>query len=172
MAWLRSLALFVLVLASPTLSAPGHAWVTYHNERYGVQLVYPANVFVRQSTSRAGDGTLLATADNRARLLVGTIENVDEHSPASYQRFLSRHSYRGLKVDYAPVGQTWAVLSGAKGTSMIYEKVMFSCGGQLINSFAMIYPLIERRYFDPIVETVENSFRPGVRGCAQPASFF
>lgn len=166
------LALFVLIFASPTRSAPSHEWVTYHNERYGVQLAYPADVFVRQSTAKAGDGMLLATTDDRARLLVGAIDNVDGHSPASYQRFLSRHSYPGLKGVYAPIGQTWAVLSGAKGDYMVYEKVMFSCGGQLINSFAVIYPLIERRFFDPIVEVIEDSFKPGHRGCAERASSF
>ena len=38
---------------------------------------------------------------------------------------------------------------------------MFSCGGRLINSFAMIYPVAQRQIFDPIVERVENTFRPG-----------
>ena len=45
-----------------------------------------------------------------------------------------------------------------------YEKVMFSCGGRIVNSFAMIYPTDQRRIFDPIVEGIEASFRPA-RDC-------
>jgi hypothetical protein len=110
------------------------------------------------------------TSDGRAKLLVGAIENLDDHSPATYQRFLTRQSYPGLRVDYAPVGQNWAVLSGSRGSRMIYEKVMFSCGGRVINSFALVYPLDERQFYDPIVEAIEDSFRPGLARCHDHAS--
>jgi hypothetical protein len=48
---------------------------------------------------------------------------------------------------------------------MVYEKAMFSCGGRLINSFAVLYPVAERRFYDPIVEGMEDSFRPGRGKC-------
>ena len=38
------------------------------------------------------------------------------------------------------------------------------CSGRLINSFALIYPADKRYVFDPIVERVEDTFRPG-RDC-------
>ena len=53
---------------------------------------------------------------------------------------------------------------------MVYEKVMFSCGGRVINSFAIVYPIAERAFYDPIVEVVEDSFRPGIESCGQHAS--
>ena len=43
---------------------------------------------------------------------------------------------------------------------------MFSCAGRLINSFALIYAADERHVFDPIVERIENSYRPG-QNCEQ-----
>jgi hypothetical protein len=53
---------------------------------------------------------------------------------------------------------------------MIYEKVMFSCGGRVINSFALVYPIDERQFFDQIVEAIEDSFRPGLARCRDHAS--
>ena len=43
----------------------------------------------------------------------------------------------------------------------LLEKVMFSCQGRIINSFALVYPIESKRQFDPIVEGIENTFRPG-----------
>ena len=37
---------------------------------------------------------------------------------------------------------------------------MFTCGGRLITSFAMVYPSAQRHIFDPVVERIEDSFRP------------
>jgi hypothetical protein len=130
----------------------------------------PADVFTKHRAAQDGDGDLFMTADGRAKLLVGAIENVDNHSPSTYQRFLARQSYPGLRIDYAPVGGSWAVLSGTQGERMIYEKMMFSCGGRVINSFAMVYPISERQFFDPIVEAVEDSFRPRSARCGEHAS--
>ena len=91
--------------------------------------------------------------------------NTDGLSPASYQRFAARYSYAGMTIDYAPIGRSWTVLSGIRGDTMVYEKAMFSCGGRLINSFAMLYPVEERRFYDPMVERIEDCFRPGNEGC-------
>jgi hypothetical protein len=152
------------------MAQSGLGWVPYHNDRFGFELRMPAAVFTDHRAAEAGDGDLFTTSDGRAKLLVGAVENVDDHSPATYQRFLAHQSYPGLRIDYAPVGRAWAVLSGARGGRMIYEKVMFSCGGGVINSFALVYPLDERRFFDPIVEAIEDSFRPGLARCGDHAS--
>jgi hypothetical protein len=157
----------------PAASQQSHGqsgWVNYHNDRYGLSLRYPSDLFVTQRSSAAGDGDLFATANGRARLLVGAFENTDHHSPKSYQSYIARNSYPGLHADYAPVGGSWAVLSGTRGETMIYEKVMFSCGGQVINSFALMYPVSERSLYDPVVEAIEDSFRPGAKGCGEHAS--
>ena len=62
------------------------------------------------------------------------------------------------------------MLSGTRGDTMIYEKVMFSCSGRVINSFALVYPIDERHLYDPIVEGIEDSFRPGNAGCDEHAA--
>ena len=169
--WLL-LAAVVTMAGAAARPAGALDWTIYHNERFGLEMRYPADVFSQRRTSEARDGDLFATPDGRAKLLIGALENSEGYSPATYQEFITRESYPGLRVDYAPVRRNWSVLSGTRGDTMIYEKVMFSCAGKVINSFAVIYPITERSFYDPIVETIENSFRPGAAGCHQHAANF
>ncbi len=166
------LALVVSALAANGQGVTDLGWTTYSNLRFGGMLRYPAEVFTSRRASDARDGVLFATSDGRAKLLVGAFENTEGHSPRSYQAFIGTESYGGLRVDYAPVGQSWSVLSGTRGNMMIYEKAMFSCGGAVINSFAVVYPSAEREFYDPIVEDIEDSFKPGTVACDRHATPF
>jgi hypothetical protein len=82
-----------------------------------------------------------------------------------YRALVLQQSYQGAAIDYAPVGATWFVLSGIRNGVMFYERVTFTCGGRLINSWAMLYPASERRLYDRIVEQVARSYRPGEDSC-------
>ena len=42
---------------------------------------------------------LFATLDGSAKLLVGAFENTEGYSPRSYQAFIARESYEGLRTD-------------------------------------------------------------------------
>ena len=166
-----------LALVASALVANGQGltdlgWTTYSNPRFGGMLRYPSEVFTSRRASDARDGVLFATSDGSAKLLVGAFENTEGYSPRSYQAFIGRESYGGLRVDYAPVGQSWSVLSGTRGDMMIYEKAMFTCGGAVINSFALVYPIAEREFYDPIVEDIEDSFKPGTVACDRHAASF
>ena len=154
-------------LSSPaTRAAPPEDWNTYRNERFGFSLLYPADVFAPDRTAQAGDGELMVSRDGSARLLIGGLINDDHRSPAAYQDYIARKSYADYRIDYRRLGSNWFVLSGEGNGRIFYEKVMFSCAGRLINSFALIYSANERHVFDPIVERIENSFRPG-QNCEQ-----
>ena len=136
-------------------------WTEYRNERYGFSLEYPAGVFAVEHKAEAGDGQVFVAGEGRARLLVGALANESVYTPATYQEYVARHSYGEYKIGYRPLASSWFVLSGEGDGKIFYEKVMFSCGGRLINSFAMIYPKAQRHIFDPIVERIEDTFRPG-----------
>jgi hypothetical protein len=160
------LCALALVVGLSSLLASGAAraaldWVPYVNERFGFSLRYPANLFAPERRSDAGDGEVFAGVRGRGRLLVGALENSDGHTIGSYLNMIRQQSYADYNVDYAPRGATWFVLSGENGRDVFYEKVMFSCGGRIINSFALIYPIESKREFDPIVEGIEKTFRPG-----------
>jgi hypothetical protein len=153
----------VLIVVGATLTAAlgQQAWVPYFNERFGFSLRYPADVFASERQSDGGDGEMF-TGDG-GRLLVGAFENVDGYSLPSYRDLVRSQSYAGYHVSYTRQGQTWFVLSGENNQNVFYEKVMFSCRGKIINSFALVYPIDRKRLFDPIVERIEDTFRPGSR---------
>lgn len=141
-------------------------WTAYENERYGFSLRYPADLFALDTEAESGDGATFVSDDGDARLAVGALPNNEGHTPASYQRFLARKSYPGTDVDYAPRGQNWLVLSGERDRKVYYEKAMFSCGGTLIQGFVLVYPVADKPVYDPVVERIEDSFRPGrSKGC-------
>jgi hypothetical protein len=153
------------------LEARAGEWTRYQNERFGFRLEYPANLFRVERTTEAGDGRVFAAREGEARLLVGALTNDDHHSAKSYQDFLARTSYADYKITYRPLGDDWLVLSGEADGKIFYEKAVFSCGGQLISSFALLYPADKRDKFDPIVARVANSFVPGTKTCrAAPSS--
>jgi hypothetical protein len=165
--------LVLLVFCAPVNALPetdSLGWSEYRNARFGFVMRYPSAVFSARRTSASGEGDLFETPDGRARLLVGALPNRDHFTPRSYQDFIARQSYPGLRADYAPVRGTWTVLSGTIEDTMIYEKAMFSCGATVISTFAMTYPVAERRFYDRIVEVIEHTFRPGLQGCGQNAS--
>jgi hypothetical protein len=152
----------LLVCAAPAsllIAAPAGP-AEYRNERYGFSLEYPAGVFTLERSSAAGDGVVFV-AGGDARLLVGALVNDRRYTPAAYQEHIARQSYGSYRLDYRRLGDTWFVLSGEGDGRIFYEKVMFSCAGRLINSFALFYPATRRDEFDPIVERIEKTFRPG-----------
>ena len=81
--------------------------------------------------------------------------------PMDYRDYLMQESYAGADIDYAPVRGKWFVISGTMGDQEFYERVSFTCGGQLINSWAMIYPKSERRFYNRVVEAVARTYSPG-----------
>lgn len=138
---------------------------TYRNERHGFTLSYPAAQFVALPAATE-DGRLFVSNDDKARLLVGTLDNTDGKSLAEYREFLLRESYPGAQVDYAPVRDTWFVLSGtARNGTLFYQRVTFTCGGRSINSWAMLYPAAEKATYDRIVEQVHKTYRVGPGNC-------
>jgi hypothetical protein len=145
-------------------------WRNYTNERYGFSLVIPSHVLAVEKKSDAGDGLVFASKDGETRMLVGTMKNTDAHTPGSYQDYIAQQSYADYNITYRRGGESWFVLSGESNGRIFYEKVMFSCGSDLISSFALIYPAEQRRTFDPIVEKVEDSFRPASKCGPRPAA--
>jgi hypothetical protein len=138
---------------------------TYRNERHGFSLSYPAGTFAPQPPPANDDGRVFLSRDGSARLLAGALENTDRLNLRDYRALVLQQSYQGAAIDYAPVTSTWFVLSGTRNGTMFYERVTFTCGGRLINSWAMLYPAAERRNWDRIVEQIARSYRPGESGC-------
>lgn len=161
-------ALLVLAVAPLTHAAAAAdrraSWTMLHNERHGFSIAYPQDVFVPRRSANTEEGLALVSRDGKAQLLVGAFANEDATTLADYRRFVLQESYAGADIEYAPVRGKWFVLSGTIGDREFYERVSFSCGGRLINSWAMVYPVAERGFYNRVVEAVARSYAPG-RAC-------
>jgi len=135
-------------------------WATLHNERHGFLIAYPVDVFEQKADPTTDEGRVLHSRDGRAQLLVGAFFNDDETTLEAYRSFLLQENYSGASIDYAPVHKRWFVLSGTIGDREFYERVSFTCGGRLINSWAMIFKA-EDRFYDRVLEAVARTYTPG-----------
>ena len=136
-------------------------WATLRNDRHGFLIGYPVDVFRQRTEPTTDEGRVLHSRDGRARLLVGAFANEDATRLRAYRDFLLQESYAGADIDYARLTKRWFVISGTVGDEIFYQRVNFTCGGKLINSWAMIYPKEENRFYDRVVEAIAPTFSPG-----------
>ena len=157
----------LLVITPPAFAAIGQSgkelgdWTSYRNAKHGFMLAYPTALFAPDPERESEDGRAVVSTDGRARLLVGAFVNQESTDLKAYREFLLAESYSGATLDYAPVRDKWFILSGLRGNEVFYERVTFTCGGRIINSWAMLYPVSERRTYDRVVERVAKSYSPG-----------
>jgi hypothetical protein len=156
-------ALVALLLAGGMAAAADwrRDWATLRNERHGFLIAYPIGVFEQSSATNTDEGRVLISRDGKAQLLVGAFANDEATTLADYRDYLVHENYAGAHIDYAPLRGKWFVLSGTIGDREFYEKVSFTCDGKLINSWAMIYPKAERRFYNRVVEAVARTYSPG-----------
>ncbi len=157
----------VVVLAALFSAGPlsagwmqGNDWERYRSALFGYSLLFPADVFKLQGESPNGQGQEFISGDGRAKLKVFAVHNMEGIGLDQYRATIMRDFSGRDKVEYGPMGQSWFVLSGVHGGSIYYQKVMFSCGGRVINAFALTYPREQKRTYDGIVTGIEKSFRP------------
>ena len=163
------LSILVLSLGLTAVAATGAGAVkdryakfaSYQNAKHGFSIAFPEGVFKAEADQANEDGQMFVSADGKARLLVGAFVNEDQRSLKDYRQFVLEQSYSGAAIDYAPVKDRWFVLSGQREGNMFYERVSFTCGGKLINSWAMVYPVAERARYDRVVEAVARGYTPG-----------
>ena len=136
-------------------------WATLRNERHGFLIAYPVRVFQQDADPTTDEGRVLSSVDGKARLLVGAFANDEATSIEAYREFLLNDQYAGADIEYAPLRDKWFVLSGTLGEQEFYERVSFTCGGRLINSWVMIYPKAQSGLYDRVVEAVARTYSPG-----------
>ena len=152
-----------LALAPITLKAAFSEWSSARDPDLGFAYSYPGGLFARIEGDGKPSFHYFASADSAAKFLVGGWNNTAGQSPESFKRWVMENVGGYDVLTYRPRGRSWFVLSGYREDQIYYEKVMFSCGGELVNVFAITYPIAERDVYDPIVERMENTFKPGRR---------
>ena len=142
-------------------------WVTYQNARFGYSLYYPSALFDAEPESVNGDGRVFLSRDGRAKIVVYGAHNADGMSPKEYRQMILTEFPDYREMDYNPIGKTWFVLSGYRGENVYYQKVIFSCNLEIVNAISVTYPVSEKLFYDGLVETLEDHFKPG-RGADTP----
>ena len=136
--------------------------IDYRNPQFGFSLRVPADVFESAETRNTRAGSLWNSRDGQARLVAAAQANETSESLQSYRRFLMEQIYEQAKFDYAPVRDTWFVLSGTfQDGRLFYERVTFACSGRYIYGWQLIYPPADKRLYDRIVEAIHRSYRAG-----------
>lgn len=136
-------------------------WSTVQNARYGFSIGYPSSVFAPKTSNAEIEGQVLVSRDGAAQLVVATFENEGGSSMAEYRQQILEQNYPGADLDFAPVRKNWFIVSGTRGGMHFYERVSFTCGGRLINSWALLYPSSQRQFYDRVVEAVARTYQPG-----------
>jgi hypothetical protein len=157
------LVAYLVTFASPVWAA--REWASDKEPSFGYSFAYPAEIFRPLDNRDKPHFRYFASNSADAKFVVGAWENTKGQTPAEFRRWLVENVGGYDELTYSPHGRSWFVMSGHRGTSIYYEKVMFSCGGQLVNVLAVTYPANQRRFYDQIVENMEDGFRPG-RNCA------
>jgi hypothetical protein len=144
---------------------------TYRNAKHGFSLTYSTIEFVAQP-STTPDGFQAVSKDGKARLLVGTTANTDSKTLGEFRKFILNARYPGARLDYAPVRDTWFVVSGVKsdGATAFYQRVNFVCGGRFINSWAVIFPEDEQYVYSNIIDQIHRDYRLGNGNCGRLAT--
>jgi hypothetical protein len=159
-------ALAGAVSGSSGKAKAAESWTTYKNSRFGYSLSYPSSVFKPQPPNENGDGQSFLSGDGKSKIAVyGTVN--DEHfTPAQYRETILKEFAGYNQIDYSPKGKTWFVLSGIRGDMIYYQKVMFSCRDNVINALSVTFPRAEKKFYEGLVEVMEDNVRPGVgEGC-------
>ena len=114
------------------------------------------------------DTLTLISNDGKAKIVTFGALNSDGVTPAEYRKTLLTEFGGYDQLDYQPAGKSWFVLSGYRGETIYYQKVMFSCQNKVVNVFSINFPTAEKPYYERLVEIMEDNFKTG-RGSATPA---
>lgn len=159
--WALSALVFFFTFGTSNAGPRLDQWETVKNERHGFAIAYPSAVFEQKTPPTTDEGRVFVSKDGKAKLLVGAFENTDNDSLEVYRKYLLDEHYAGADIDYAPIKRRWFVLSGTHNGQAFYQRVSFTCGGKLINSWAMLYPASEGKIYDRVVEAVARTYMPG-----------
>jgi hypothetical protein len=162
---MKKIGLIVLIYlgAMSSVTAATRPWAYERDPGLGFQFIYPRDLFDRTEGDGKPSFHYFASRDADAKLMVGAWNNEAGQTPGEFKHWLLGNTGGYDNMTYVPRGRSWFVISGYRGDDIYYEKVMFSCAGTVVNVFAITYPKSLRSEYDPVVEQMEDSFRPSNR---------
>jgi hypothetical protein len=144
----------LLVLLSMITVAIAQDLARYCNSRFGFCVEYPKYLGIEPAPTN-NDGRRFYDPDGFLLIASGINNALDE----TLQTEMLSQKGEFDKVTYQKVGKNWYVLSGVKGSEILYLKTYV--GGGSINHLYIRYPVQMKSTYDKIVDVVSRSFVPG-----------
>jgi serine/threonine-protein kinase len=142
------------VTAATSLVQAEDAYRTYHNDRFGVSADVPRDWRAGRPPEN-GDGLQFTSPDGTATITVsGSYRIADSVAEALNSE---QAPDEGETVTYQTRGPRMAVVSGMRGQTIFYRKVVLSCKDQVMNRVSIEYPLARKQQFDALVSHVAAS---------------
>jgi hypothetical protein len=133
--------------------ATGDDWTLYTDPDSGITISYPHSLF--PETEKTDEGLRFIGGD--AEIEISARDDIGVSSTDELRNLmLNAEGYASLT--YSPAGRNWMVASGYRNGDVYYEK-FFVRGGKL-RAFSIRYPKEARATYDPVVERLEDEFKP------------
>jgi hypothetical protein len=148
------------VLLSPMAAPP--AYKTYHNERFGFRIDYPATLRAQPEADN-GDGRRFVSADGQTTLAAYASYSVLDGGLADYRRLARQHwqaQHATLALDQKLA--TGFVLSGQVKGHIFYEKTVLRAG--TLTTFVWEYPVASKAAMDGVIRHTISTLQPSVAG--------
>jgi hypothetical protein len=154
-AGLAATGLLAALALLPALPAQGSdaGWAHHRDEAQGMSLSYPQALF--PETMKTDEGWRFAGPD--AEIEISARDDAGIRSTSELRTLIVNSAGYG-NLTYSPSGQSWMVASGYRDGDIYYEK-FFVRGGK-VRAFSIRYPKAARDIYDPVVERLEDGFRP------------
>jgi hypothetical protein len=150
--------------ADDTWMPLGNGWQRYTNERFGTMAEVPRHLFKLVEPPPAnGDGRKFKADDGAELRISGSYgPTVVTDNFEEYKTWLLEHAEMD-RLTYRADRKDWLVVSGTRGSNIVYRKVYEGCGAA--HEVQIEYPAQVKALFDPVVARISRSL-----GCtsAQP----
>lgn len=164
-------------LAQQGAAKADQGWTTYADPRTGFSFSYPSQTFVPHAKdpteglaakTAARSGVTFVSRDGKAWFQVAAYANTERLTLAIYRSRMLTRSYSDARITFERTTPDFVIVSGLRGGTEFYERVVFSCDGRVVNFWMLTYPAAESATYDRIVEEVARTFRPvsGRERCA------
>ena len=149
---MMGLALSLTIAGTGLASAQG--WSRYTDPAFGTRIDVPVGLF--GPLQRTTEGVIFRGRQTKLEISAKSAPGI---GGARDLRAAIGKAPGYDRVDYTPSGSNWLVVSGFRGSMIFYEKYFVANG--VVEGFSFEYPIAERRFYDPVVEHMEDTFRPG-----------
>lgn len=147
-------------LALASLAPPTYR--TYHNQRFGYRIDYPADLRPQPEADN-GDGRRFTSADGQTTLSAYASYNVLDGGLAADRR-LTRQSWqeKHATITLDQLTRTGYVLSGQVKGTIFYDRTVLK--GNTLTTFLWEYPAARKAAMDVVIQHTIQTLQPSVAG--------